>query len=201
MGEYEDKFVKKVNEFVENYPTIISQVESGLHDLYDITDYPNADEVRKKFTMQMTTTPVPSSGDFRVDINKKELDKIKKELDEQMLEANVAAEKDQFARLYTALAKTTLALKDPSKIFRNSLILNLEEICKKIPLMNINDNKKLNDIATTTLNGCEDIDFKELRKNPVYRENEAINFESLLKQVELEYESINPNAEDAEGKK
>jgi hypothetical protein len=189
MGQLKEKFNEAVNEFLTAYPTIIKQVQNNLNDLYDDTDYPTVEQIRKKFTMDITMTPVPSSGDFRIDINQKELDKLKTQLDEQIEQASELAQQELFSRLYSSLAKAVLTLKIPNKIFRNTLILNIEDICRKIPTMNFNDNAELELIAEHILQRLNKIDINALRDqdDTSYRTDTAIELASFLKQVEQIY--------------
>jgi hypothetical protein len=189
MGELKEKFNEAVNEFLTAYPTVIKQVQNNLNDLYDDTDYPTVEQIRKKFTMDIKMTPVPSSGDFRIDINQKELDKLKTQLDEQIEQASKLAQQELFSRLYSSLAKAVLTLRIPGKIFRNTLILNIEDICRKIPTMNFNDNERLDSIAELILNDLARVDMDELRdKDDIsYRLQIADQLEVALKQVEQIY--------------
>jgi len=163
MGKLQDKFNAAVEDFLDHYDTVVKQAVNNLHGLYEESDYPTAEMIRRKFKMEINMTPIPSSGDFRIDINQKELDKLKAKLELQLTEAQTAAEQDLFSRLYTAIAKATITLRTPGKIFRNTLILNIEELCTAIPDMNINNNKQLDDIAFNNLKLSQSVDIKALR--------------------------------------
>jgi len=191
MGDLEDKFKESVNDFLNTYPTIIKQVQNNLNELYDQGDYPSVDQLRKKFNMEIEAVPIPESGDFRVDIGKEELEKLKTKLDTQLTTAQAAAEQDLFSRLYTTLAKAVIVLKDQERIFRNSLIFNIEDICKKIPKMNINNNQALEDSANGINEFCKGLDIDELRKDPNYRKEAVEDLEKSLNYVEQLYEQIN----------
>ena len=195
MGRLREKFEQAVNDFLDNYPTIIQQVQNNLNDLYDTTDYPQVEQIRNKFSMDINMSPVPSSGDFRIDINQKELDKLKAKLDEQVNAAQQAAEQELFSRLYSSIAKAVITLRVPQKIFRNTLILNIEDICNKVPSMNINDNQSLDLLAYRILSYCKKTDLDNLRDkdNPNYRSSTADDLEKYLKQVEETFTGANQN--------
>jgi hypothetical protein len=197
MGDLEAKFHKAVDEFLDNYPTIIQQVQNNLNDWYDDTDYPNVDEIKRKFRMEIDMTPVPDSGDFRIDINQKELDKLKTKLDEQLNNAKHAAEQDLFSRLYTTLAKAVLTLRIPGKIFRNTLILNIEETAKQVPDLNVNDNKQLNSLADEIYQAAKAIDIDELRddEDTSYRFITADELENYMQRAEAIYLGANDETE------
>jgi hypothetical protein len=193
MGDLEAKFHKAVDEFLDNYPTIIQQVQNNLNDWYDDTDYPNVDEIKRKFRMEIDMTPVPDSGDFRIDINQKELDKLKTRLDEQLDNAKHAAEQDLFSRLYTTLAKAVLTLRISGKIFRNTLILNIEETAKQVPNLNVNDNKQLNSLADEINSYVKQIKIEALRNEKLedYRLKTAKHLEQYMNRAEAIYLGAN----------
>ena len=184
MGTLQDKFDGAVDDFIEHYDTVVKQAINSLHGLYEESDYPTAEVIRRKFKMDINMLPIPAAGDFRIDINEKELGKLRTKLDEQLVAAQAASEQDLFSRLYTAVAKATLTLRTPSQIFRNSLVLNIEAICGQVPALNINDNTALNDIAKDILRQMDFVDLKELRKNEIYRADIADNFASTLEKIE-----------------
>jgi hypothetical protein len=189
MGKLQDKFNEAVNDFLDHYDTVVKQAVNSLHGLYEESDYPTAEMIRRKFKMEINMTPIPSSGDFRIDINEKELSKLRDKLEHQLAEAQVAAEQDLFSRLYTAIAKATITLRTPGKIFRNTLILNIEELCTMIPDMNINNNKQLNDIADRNLKLMQSTDMKALRnqEDTDYRFDLADKLASELEIIEAVY--------------
>jgi hypothetical protein len=67
-AEYETKFDGLVRAFVSTYSTAISKQAFEMGSLFDRSEYPLADEVAAKFRFGLSLSPLPSSGDFRVDI-------------------------------------------------------------------------------------------------------------------------------------
>ena len=67
-AEYEAKFNTLVQAFLSTYGTAISKQAFEMGALFDRSEYPLADEVRAKFRFGLSLSPLPSSGDFRVDI-------------------------------------------------------------------------------------------------------------------------------------
>jgi hypothetical protein len=187
MSEYKDEFDLRVNDFIDAYPALLTTVMNNLSGLYNAKDYPSQDALRNKFSIEVIITPVPEEGDFRVDLPKKELDKLQADWTARSVSANQAAEKDLYMRLYTDVAKAVVILKTPDKIFRNSLILNVMELCNKIPDMNLNDSQELNDTAKDINRIVSIISIEELRKDKDYRYDEANRLEIVLNEIEDNY--------------
>jgi len=68
VAEFETKFNGLVKVFVSTYGTAISKQAFEMGSLFDRSEYPLADEVAAKFRFGLSLSPLPSSGDFRVDI-------------------------------------------------------------------------------------------------------------------------------------
>jgi len=188
MADYKNEFDTEVDTFIKSYPELLTTVMNTLGELYNTKDYPSQDTLRTKFSMNVSVTPIPEEGDFRVDLSKKESDKLKKELGERLVNANQAAERDLYMRLYTCVAKAVVVLSTPDKIFRNSLVLNIIEFCNKIPDLNFNENTQLDLMAKTIGTIVSDIKIDDLRiDDGVYRTLIKEKLEFQLKNIEGEY--------------
>jgi hypothetical protein len=193
MGNLKTKFELSVSEFVTDYPTIIQQVEKSLGKLFNAEDYPTANQVRSKFSMKIDANPVPTVTDFRVDLNQEEIDKIKQDLGARLDAANNAAVNELFARLYTATAKAVITLKDPTKIFRNTLILNIIELARKIPKLNYTNNTYIDSLADQLNTLSSNVEIEGLRDDDRlnYRESIASDYEGILNNIEAAYNRSN----------
>ena len=100
-AKYEQRFNALVNAFLGVYQTEISKQAFENGALFDRSEYPSEDEVRAKFRFALNVSPVPTSGDFRVDIGHE----AAKQLAEQY--ERLAAE-----RMSAALAEPWQRIKD-----------------------------------------------------------------------------------------
>jgi hypothetical protein len=187
LSKFKNEFEHEVSKFVDEYPSILTNVMNNLAGLYNSNDYPSQERIKSKFNFEVNITPIPDVADFRIDINKKDMDKLKQDLGNRLEAANAAAEKDLFMRLYTTIAKAYMTLNTPDKIFRNSLILNIVELVQKIPDMNFNNDEQLNQIAKDVSAEVRIIDIEDLRKNKTYRRRVASNLEKDLKEIDQVY--------------
>ena len=188
MADYKAEFQKEVEEFIEHYPEILTNVMNDLSSLYNSNDYPSQEELRNRFVMDVRVTPIPESGDFRVDLPAKESKQLQDELNQRLVAANEAAEKDLYMRLYTTLAKAVVVLKTPGKIFRNSLIINIIELTNKIPDMNFNQSPELNQHAQDLSTITNAIIIEDLREEDgKYRKQIAGFMEEELQDIETTF--------------
>jgi len=137
-GEWESL----VQTFIDNYDSLKLDAQRILGSLYDHADYPPVADLRRKFNMDMAVFPVPSA-DFRVSIGSEELTRIQQDVERRVKEAEQAALKDIWARLYDRVKHMAEKLADPKAIFRDSMVENAREICALLPRLNFSDDPHL----------------------------------------------------------
>ena len=137
-GEWESL----VQDFVANYDQLKTNAERLLGNLYDAADYPAKWEIMDKFRMDMVVYPVPSS-DFRVSIASEELTRIQQDVERRVRDAEQAALKEVWTRLFERVKHMAEKLADPKAIFRDSMVDNAREICALLPRLNFNDDPQL----------------------------------------------------------
>ena len=80
MQEYEDRFNEMVDGFVDTYPTLITAQAMALGDMFNRNDYPTPSDIKHRFSINVNYMPVPTSGDFRVDVGNDAQEELKKKL-------------------------------------------------------------------------------------------------------------------------
>ena len=173
-GEWESL----VQEFLDEYDQMKLDAQRILGSLYDAADYPNVLELRHKFKMDMAVFPVPSA-DFRVAIGSEELTRIQQDVERRVKEAEQAALKDVWNRLYERVKHMAEKLADPKAIFRDSMVENAREICAMLPRLNFSDDPNLEamrqQVEATLLKHPE-----ALRNDPDLRQDTAAEAKKIM---------------------
>lgn len=68
MDQLKGEFEVMVDDFVRLYPTLITAQAMALGALFKRDEYPTADAILHKFDFRYDYIPVPTSGDFRIDV-------------------------------------------------------------------------------------------------------------------------------------
>lgn len=131
-----------VSNFIHGYDSMVLDAQRILGSLYDHRDYPSATDLRSKFDMDVAVFPIPSS-DFRVSIASDELTRIQQDVERRVKDAERAALKDVWTRLYERVKHMADKLADPKAIFRDSMVENAREICALLPRLNFSDDPHL----------------------------------------------------------
>jgi hypothetical protein len=155
IRELKEKFYEAVEEFLENYDVLKSEAQQRLNGLYNESDYPPNAVLKSKFGFDVSFNPIPDSRDFRISLEKHELEEISKDVEDRVKSAEVNAMKDIWNRLYDAISHMIAKLSERKKKnggFRDSLVGNIAELVQILPKLNISDDPNL----TTKLKEIED---------------------------------------------
>jgi hypothetical protein len=105
MNDFEEEMETLVKAFVVIYPTLITAQALALGDMFKRDDYPSANEMMTKFSFRVNYMPVPSSGDFRVDVGNQAQAELKARLESLTQERIDSAMADVRERLSTHLKR------------------------------------------------------------------------------------------------
>jgi len=96
---YEQRFNDLVRVFVGTYSTEISKQAFEMGALFDRSEYPPAEEVADKFRFLFTIEPVPTAGDFRVDIGNEAQRELREQYEKAMDQRVAGAVADAWGRV------------------------------------------------------------------------------------------------------
>lgn len=137
------RFALLVTEFVEAYPRLVAHAQTVLNGMFNPADYPSAEGIERKFSFSVTEFPLPSAGDFRVEIGAEAREKIKRNIEEHMAQAAEACSRDLWKRLHGAVEAMASKLANENGIFRDSLVGNIVELVHLLPKLNLTDDPEL----------------------------------------------------------
>ena len=140
---HKSNWLALVDQFVDAYPQLKLDAQRLLTiGLYKEEDYPSVENLRAKFGMDMIVMPVPTD-DFRVQIADEELSAIQQQVTDRVTNASQEAMKEAWQRLYDVVKHASDKLNDPTGVFRNSLVENINDICGILPRLNFADDPNL----------------------------------------------------------
>ena len=183
MAELQTRFETAVEEFIGNYSTLIDDARERLNGLFKQQDYPEALHVRAKFAFQVKVRPVPVAGDLRVGLDDADLGKIRSEIEATAQAAISEAMGDLWARLQRVVETARDTLRQPDKIFRDSLIKNVQEVVELIPHLNIAGDQDLETLRRETEKVLCEKAPQEHRDDPDLRKETAKRADALLKKM------------------
>lgn len=175
LNSRKDELDRAVRTFISAYPKLQVEAQSKLGTLYCASDYPSQDELAKMFRCKVTVMPVPSSGDFRVELDQNEID----EFNSKMREVEANALKDAYSRLSEVISKATARLSDKDAKFKDSLIENVKDLVAIMPHLNIMGDNQLTALTTEVDQVIGKVDAEVMRNNLTDRETVANKLKAI----------------------
>ena len=135
-------------DFLADYPALQQSARIKLNGMYRDEDYPS--DVAGKYDFAIEYSPVPSGGDFRVELSQAEIDVIATRTESRVKTAFEDAHRDAVKRLYKCVASIHERLASPDAIFRDSLISNATDLCDVLTRLNISGDANLEALRKQT---------------------------------------------------
>ena len=172
LQQAEDKFYGLVTEFVTVYPSLITAQAMALGNMFNRNDYPHPSDIEHRFRFNVNYMPVPSSGDFRVDIGNDAQEELRKKLSALADERVEHAMKDIKSRLLEHLKRMSDRLtidyiqgEAKPRVFHDSLLNGAHDLCEMVDSLNVTNDVQLIDARRALLSAIGNVDVKDLRKD------------------------------------
>ena len=157
----------------------------GKPNLADPNDYPSADEVEKRFGIEVRYMPVPSTGDFRVGISDEDKATLQQQLDDATTNATRHVLSQMIEPMQRAVKKLTVPIGDDGHIFRDSLIDNMVDVAYRMAKVNVSDDpviaERIRDLQSLVSTYANNKDV--LRSSQTVREKAATQIDALCNQM------------------
>lgn len=187
LDDFEHEFTALVKSFVTIYPSLITAQAMALGDMFKRDDYPSANEIMTKFSFRVNYMPVPTSGDFRVDVGNAAQAELKAKLDKLTQERIDNAMADVRERLSAHLKRmsdrlTTDYVQGEAKPrrFHDTLVDGALELCDLTKALNIVNDPVLETARRDLEQVLVGVTPTELRKNEAVRQDVKKNVDAIL---------------------
>lgn len=188
MNDYRVAFDAMVNEFVAEYPALIQTAQNYLGGLFNVDDYPSADEVRSKFSFDLSFSPVPMAGDFRLDVSAEALAELSQQYESNFNARMADAMRDPWERMHKALCTITEKLTDKDgdgkKRYHDSLLENMQDLCGLLTHLNVAKDPKLEQARREIEDVLAGTSMDLIRENAMARATTKSKVDAILKQFE-----------------
>ena len=187
MNDFEEEMEALVKSFVAIYPTLITAQALALGDMFKRDDYPTANEIMTKFSFRVNYMPVPSSGDFRVDVGNQAQAELKARLESLTQERIDSAMADVRERLSTHLKRMSDRLttdyvggEAKQRRFHDTLVDGALELCDLTKSLNVTNDVALETARSQLEQLLVGVTPADLRKNEAIRQDVKKNVDAIL---------------------
>ena len=168
MNRLQNEFELLVEKFLVKYDTLVAAAAFQLGTLFDRSEYPTRNQVKRKFHMEVTFAPLPTSGDFRLDIEAEVQQDLIDQYEQRAKAQVTAAAQDSWTRLYEALKRLSdrLVIEEDGRkrIFHDTMVTGALDLCELLKHMNIMNDPALTKATRKLEEVISGVTPKELRE-------------------------------------
>jgi hypothetical protein len=182
LNTLETNYKALVDKFIVAYPNLVSAAAFQLGALFDREEYPEAEKIASKFKFNVNFLPVPTAGDFRIDIGEEAKQELITSCNNAYNDRLNSAMKDAWDRLHEHLLRMSDRLADldtprelkngeliHTRVFRDSLIENAVELVSLLKHFNLTNDPTMEDARKDLAEAIKNYDANDLREMPSAR--------------------------------
>jgi len=183
-----DTFNRMVDDFIGNYPALVRTASNYMGTLFNQDDYPSANAVREKFGYRMVFSPVPESGDFRLDLPKQDILEMAQSYESAFNDRLAEAMRTPWEQLHKMLgamsAKLTEGDDDTKKRWHDTFVTNAQEMCAMLTHLNVAKDPMLEAARRQLEVAMIGVDIEDIKDDEVTRANLKGKLDVILKGYE-----------------
>jgi len=187
MSTYESKFNDLVTEFINVYPTLITAQAMALGDMFNRNDFPAPTDIAHRFDFKLNFMPVPTAGDFRIDVGndaqkeiKEKLSKLADERIENAMRDIKTRLKEHLARMSDRLSVDVVNKEVKTRVFHDSLLHTAHDLCNLVKSLNVTNDQDLEQARKALEQAISGIDVQDLRKDMPTRNEVKASVDEIL---------------------
>ena len=160
----------------------------GKPSLSNPADYPDADEMRAKFSIEVRYMPVPTADGFdpRLGISDEDKATVQKQLDDATANASAHVLNEMIEPMRRAVSKLTVKIGEDGSVFRDSMIDNMVDVASRMAKVNVSDDpviaERIKDLQSLVGTYANNKDM--LRNVPSVREKAATQIDDLMSKMQ-----------------
>jgi hypothetical protein len=160
----------------------------GKPNLANPADYPDADEMRAKFSVEIRYMPVPTADGFdpRLGISDEDKATVQKQLDDACANASSHVLNEMIEPMRRAVGKLTVKIGEDGSVFRDSMIDNMVDVASRMAKVNVSDDpviaERIKDLQSLVGTYANNKDM--LRNVPSVREKAATQIDDLMSKMQ-----------------
>lgn len=180
MRKVRASFDAAVDTFILDYPRLKESAKALLNGMYCEDDYPTVDSIRERFRFSIDFAPVPSKGDFCLNLPADQLISIQDSTMERVESATKDAMQEIWKRLHGVVQKVSETLESPKRVFRDTLISNVADMADALTRMNVTNDPTLESMRARVSAEIAELNPDTLRTQPRARKLAVKSADAIL---------------------
>lgn len=188
FAAFKTEWYDLVEQFLSDYTSLYNYSKYELQTLHKEEDYPDVTQLRGMFKMDVNFSILPKPEDCSKIATLGEFaDTLAQEMAAQYSAREQSAMDEAWERLYQTVIHAKDRLADPEKPIFSTLFENAREMCAILPSLNISNDPNLEAMRQEVENSLCQYEAKQVRKNPVFREEAAIKMDDIMSKMSAFY--------------
>ena len=187
MSELEQEFYVLVNKFFDIYEDAVINAQTLLGDLYHQDNYPPAEKLQSKFSWRLNFTPLPTSGDFRVDMEQEQAKALAEDYQNYYNAMFDKAIGSMMEKLVSYLSNVSERLDyrdgEDKKVFRDTLTVNVTSILWDLLVPLADKDARLVSLTRQLTDTFQGISPDALREDGVLRQNTKQSVDDAISSI------------------
>lgn len=170
-------------EFTQKYPNLVQAARARLGTLYEPRDYPDTNDIQRRFSVSISFLPVPEAADFRVDIGAEEAETIRRDITTQIKKQQENTLVDLWQRLHEVVSKACERLSQPDAKLYDSLLENIRVTTRVVGKLNFTNDLVLKSVLENIEYRLCSLNIEALRISEPRRQSAAVVADEILKTI------------------
>ena len=186
----QDMFYDMVGKFTALYPSLITAQAMALGQMFNREDYPTTQQIEDKFSFHIGYIPVPSSGDFRINVGNdaqtylcEQYEKLADKRVELAIKDFKDRLKDHMARMSDRLTVDIVDGEEKARIFKDTLLDGALDLCVLAKDLNITGDRDIEEVRTTLLNVLSGVSIETLRRSTQAKTKIKTEVDSIMNKL------------------
>lgn len=177
------------NNFYAQYPSIVANARNNLQAMFKAEDYPTLDEVKEKFGFNLVFSPLPESGDFRLDVANEDLKDLQDSYEADFNNRLAEAVRTPWEKLHKELLALSTKLHDEEgadtkKRYHDSLLENPQEMCRLLTALNVTNDPKLEEARRDLERALLGVEMEDIKESEVIRSDVKARVDAILEKFD-----------------
>ena len=187
MTKAEQEFHTLVEKFFDIYEDAVVNAQTLLGDLYNPANYPPLDVLRHKFGWRLSFVPLPTSGDFRVEMEQEQAKSLAEEYDKHYSAMFGKAIDSMIGDLMKYLARLSDRLdyksQEDKKVFHDTVTSNITDMLENLLVPLADKDKRLHTLTRQLMDTFEGISADALREDGALRQNTKQSVDDVISSI------------------
>jgi hypothetical protein len=183
LNDKSAEYDKLATDFVAIYPNLVSAQAFKMGTMFDRSEYPDANDIARRFGFNFYFTPLPEQGDFRVDVGHDIATELQAEYEKVYGDRTKQAMEDLWNRLYKVTKHLSERFADnekgDSKRLFDSVLDNALELCEMLSVMNVTHDSDLDWARQKLEEALHGVDMKDVRDSKGLRKEVKARVDEL----------------------